>query len=213
MSQRRKQIIERAASIVYRQGFGGTTIADVLSAASVGKGNFYHYFRGKEDLGLAIIDSLAREFAGHDLDEIFATQKPPLKRLTDYLEIVRSARHAANCGDPLCTLASELGLIRPFSEHLRTAMAAVLDRFEALVSEAALEKGVKVDAKAIARELLAQIHGLCVQYKVSGEAAAFDAGIGGVPALVGVAVDDAKRRRTARLDGVSSIVGQDLRRE
>jgi TetR/AcrR family transcriptional regulator, transcriptional repressor for nem operon len=207
MSQRRKQIIERAASIVYRQGFGGTTIADVLSAASVGKGNFYHYFRGKEDLGLAIIDSLAHEFAGHDLDEIFATQKPPLKRLTDYLEIVRAARHAANCGDPLCTLASELGLIRPFSEHLRTAMAAVLDRFEALVSEAALEKGVTVDAKGVARELLAQIHGLCVQYKVANERAAFDAGIAGVPALVGVAIEAAKRRRSVPTDGITALTG------
>jgi TetR/AcrR family transcriptional repressor of nem operon len=184
MQDRRDQIIERASAVVYRQGFGATTIADVLSAAAVGKGNFYHYFKGKEDLGLAIIDSLGRAASGTDLDEIFSTMKPPLRRLSDYLSIVSKSRRTDYSGDPLCTLASELGALPPYAEHIRAAMASLLDRIEALIAEFALETRASIDARTVSRAVIAQIHGLCIQYKVDRDVEAFDAGIAAVPALL-----------------------------
>jgi TetR/AcrR family transcriptional repressor of nem operon len=37
-------------------GYQKTSLDDVLRESGVGKGNFYHYFRSKEDLGYAILD-------------------------------------------------------------------------------------------------------------------------------------------------------------
>ena len=193
MAERRKQIIERAAAVIYRRGFGATTVADILQAATVGKGNFYHYFEGKQDFGIAIIDTLARELDGVDLDEVFSPMKPPLRRLDDYLQIVIRARQADASADPLCTLASELGATAPYADHLRGAFGSLIERFEALIAELAAERARPVDAKRLARTLVAQIHGLCVQLKVDRDIAAFESGIAGVPVLL----DDALRTAPA----------------
>jgi TetR/AcrR family transcriptional regulator, transcriptional repressor for nem operon len=204
---RRKQIIDRAAAVVYRQGFGATTVADILVAARVGKGNFYHYFRGKEDLGLAIIDGLAQQYAGVELDSVFSAEKPPLRRLDEYVELVRTARRSNNCGDPLCTLASELGLVSPYAERIAAVMGGLLARLETAIGEIAIERKIAVDAAPVARAALAQIHGACVQYKVGGDAAAFDAALGGVRAIVTNALDAAARQRSAVSGTITAIAG------
>lgn len=200
--------MDRAAGVIYRQGFGATTIADILEAAGVGKGNFYHYFEGKQDFGLAIIDGLGREIGGVDLDDVFSTMKPPLRRLSDYLEILSKARRADESADPLCTLASELGATQPYADHLKAAFAGLIDRFEALVAEFAMEMRSTVDAQRLARVLIAQIHGLCVQYKVDRDAAAFDAGITAVPLLLAGAVGTGKQSSGVKSDERTPATGR-----
>jgi TetR/AcrR family transcriptional repressor of nem operon len=180
MSPRRKEIISRAAGVVYRQGFGASTIADILKAATVGRGNFYHYFTGKEDLGLSIIDELGHEIGGVEIDDIFSPLKLPMQRMADYLTIVRKSCRQGNTGDPLCTLASELGSTPPYAERIRKAMHALIDRVEGLISEFAVESRSTVDANRLARIVVAQVHGLCTQFKVDRNVEAFDAGIDAV---------------------------------
>ncbi|HEY7981623.1 MAG TPA: TetR/AcrR family transcriptional regulator [Candidatus Eremiobacteraceae bacterium] len=187
MANRRQHIIESAADIVYRKGFAGTTVDDMLRAAGVGKGNFYHYFRSKDDLGLAIVDDLAKALNGPEFDEIFSHAKAPLQRLTDYLARVRERRHVDNCGDALANLAAELGHVERFGDRIRRAYAALIDRLEALVTEIALETGSTADARVLARSLVVQIDGACLLYKVDGDRAAFDAALGAIgPALMAV---------------------------
>jgi len=177
MANRRQHIIELAADVVYRQGFKGTSVENVLEIAGVGKGNFYHYFRNKDELGVAIITEIEKWFSGPSGDEMFAATKSPETRLKDYVAYVGQNRHRDNRGDPLGNLAAELGDIEPFAKPLRRAVSALLDRFEALVSEYALERGASVDARAVARELAAQIHGLSTLYKVDRDDSGFDRGL------------------------------------
>ncbi|HEY5095518.1 MAG TPA: TetR/AcrR family transcriptional regulator [Candidatus Eremiobacteraceae bacterium] len=185
MANRRQHIIESAADIVYRKGFAGTTVDDMLRAAGVGKGNFYHYFRSKDDLGLAIVDELGKALNGPTLDEVFSHSKSPLQRLTDYIALVRERRHADNCGDALANLAAELGHVERFGERIRRAYAALIDRFEALVTEIAIETGSTADARVLARALVVQIDGACLLFKVDGDVAAFDASLATIaPALM-----------------------------
>ena len=178
MGNRRQHIIELAAEVVYRQGFKGTSVENVLEIAGVGKGNFYHYFRSKDELGVAIIGEIEKWFLGPPGDEMFSATKSPELRLKDYLAHVAQARRRDNRGDPLGNLAAELGDIEPFAKPLRRAVNALLDRFEALVTEYALERGTTVQARAVARELAAQIHGLSTLFKVDREETAFGEGLG-----------------------------------
>jgi TetR/AcrR family transcriptional repressor of nem operon len=207
MAERRRQIIERAAGVIYRRGFGATTIADILAAAGVGKGNFYHYFEGKQDFGLAIIDGFTREISGVDLDDVFSPMKPPLRRLSDYLELLTKARVLDESGDPLCTLASELGATPPYADRLKTAFAALIERFENLVAEFALEMRSKLDAHRMARLIVAQIHGLCVQFKVDRDIAAFEAGIAAVPMLLAGAVGAGAQGQRVDIPSRSEAIG------
>jgi TetR/AcrR family transcriptional repressor of nem operon len=180
MGNRRQHIIELAAEVVYRQGFKGTSVENVLEIAGVGKGNFYHYFRSKDELGVAIIGEIEKWFTGQPGDDMFSPSKSPQQRLNDYLAHVAQQRHRDNHGDQLGNLAAELGDVEPFAKPLRKAMDALVDRFEALVAEQALERGVAVQARQIARMLVAEIHGLSAIYKVDRDEAAFNEGLGRV---------------------------------
>lgn len=184
MSTRRTEILERASGVIYQRGFGAATIADILKAASVGRGNFYHYFTNKEDLGLSIIDDLSHRVGGVEYDEVFSPMKPPLVRLGDYLEIVRRSCRHGRAGDPLCTLASELGATPPYATRLRMALGSLIDRIEALVSEYSREIGVSMHPQVYARAIVAQTHGLCAQFKVDGFGEIFDEGIAAIPGLL-----------------------------
>lgn len=177
MANRRQHIIELAAEVVYRQGFKGTSVENVLEIAGVGKGNFYHYFRSKDELGVAIIGEIERWFASPAADEVFSHSKSPQQRLADYLGHIAAQRHRDNHGDQLGNLLAELGDVEPFAKPLRKALTALVDRLESVVSEYALERAQSVDARSIARALAAQIHGLSAIYKVDRDAAAFDDGL------------------------------------
>lgn len=180
MANRRQHIIEAAGDIVYRKGFAGTTVDDMLRAAGVGKGNFYHYFRSKDDLGLAIIDEIAKSLNGTAIDEIFSLSKPPLTRLSEYLDLVKRRRHADNCGEPLANLAAELGHVERFGERVRRAYGVLLERLESCIAEYALERGATVDARSMARLVAVKIDGACLLYKVDGDSQAFDAALDAV---------------------------------
>lgn len=177
MPNRRQHIIDQASEVVYVKGFNSTTIDDVLAAASVGKGNFYHYFRSKDDLAVAIIDDFTKWVNSPQLDELFSHDKAPLQRLADFLDLVLRQRKENNHGDPLGNLASELGDLDRFSSRIRRAYDALVDRFEAVVAESAAESNVKVDAHSIARQLVGQLHGLSALYKVDRDEAAFQDGL------------------------------------
>lgn len=189
MANRRQHIIELAAEVVYRQGFKGTSVENVLEIAGVGKGNFYHYFRSKDELGVAIIGEIERWFASPQSDEVFSHAKSPETRLADYLEHVAAQRRRDNHGDPLGNLLAELGDVEPFAKPLRKALSALVDRLESVASEYALERNTSVNTRAIARALAGQIHGLSAIYKVDRDEAAFDDGLKRVqemlPAMAG----------------------------
>jgi AcrR family transcriptional regulator len=132
----------------------------------------------------AIIGEIERWFAGPAAEEIFSHSKSPEQRLADYIAFLSEQRHRDNHGDPLGNLLAELGDVEPFSKALRKAEAALLDRLESVVTEYALERGSRVDARAVARMLAAEIHGLSALYKVDREDAPFDEGLRRVQSIM-----------------------------
>ena len=42
--------MERAAELFAERGIAATSLDEVLAAAAAGKGQFYHYFRGRDEL-------------------------------------------------------------------------------------------------------------------------------------------------------------------
>src|SRR5262245_55116002 len=52
----REQILGEAARLFALTGYHDTKLAEVLAAARVTTGAFFHHFRSKEDLGFAVLD-------------------------------------------------------------------------------------------------------------------------------------------------------------
>jgi TetR/AcrR family transcriptional regulator, transcriptional repressor for nem operon len=55
----RERILDAAQRLVLERGFAATSIDAVLTEASTSKGGFFHHFRSKNDLGLALLERYA----------------------------------------------------------------------------------------------------------------------------------------------------------
>ena len=58
---RRLELLDIAQRLFLERGYERTTVNDVIDAAGVSKGAFYHHFRAKEDLLEAIAERMARQ--------------------------------------------------------------------------------------------------------------------------------------------------------
>jgi TetR/AcrR family transcriptional repressor of nem operon len=66
----RERIIEVAERLLFQRGFSGTSLNDVMNAAGLSKGAFFHHFKNKQELAFAVLgrwadrdDELVQEFA------------------------------------------------------------------------------------------------------------------------------------------------------
>lgn len=60
---RRRQVVDAAAECFRREGFHGTSIAQISRAAGMSPGHIYHYFANKESIVEAIVEQEESDFA------------------------------------------------------------------------------------------------------------------------------------------------------
>ena len=76
----RERVLSAAIDLFARQGYDGTSVAQVINAAGVAKGGFYHHFASKESLLYEVYgDLITRQLAG--LDAILGQQLPAAQTL------------------------------------------------------------------------------------------------------------------------------------
>ena len=94
----RDQILDAAARLIHLQGYHCTSLDDVLRESGVGKGNFYYYFKSKEDLGYAIIDRVTRGFIERTLEPVFGDPLgDPVAQIHMFLDRVLENQRQRNC--------------------------------------------------------------------------------------------------------------------
>jgi AcrR family transcriptional regulator len=88
--QTRDHLLEAAAQVLAERGFSGASLDEVSAAAGFTKGAVYSNFKNKEDLFLALLETLhAREM--EELQRILdASEVPPESRLSDFVELYRA---------------------------------------------------------------------------------------------------------------------------
>ena len=66
----RERIIEQAEQLLFKQGFSGTSLADIMNATQLTKGAFFHHFKNKHELAQTVLtrwadndDALVKELA------------------------------------------------------------------------------------------------------------------------------------------------------
>ncbi|PCD04916.1 TetR family transcriptional regulator [Peribacillus simplex] len=113
---KKKEIILAANGVIYSKGYQSTSIQDILDAAGIGKGQFYHYFSSKYDLGLAVVEDLIQEWEQKLILEIFQSQLDPITKLNKMLDrtLVFHTEREGKSGCPIGNLAIEM------SEHDET---------------------------------------------------------------------------------------------
>jgi TetR/AcrR family transcriptional repressor of nem operon len=169
----RDQILDAASRLIHLQGYHSTSLDDVLRASGVGKGNFYYYFRSKEELGYAIIDRLVRNFVERTLDPAFADPDgDPVGQIRAFLDRVLEAQRQRNCvgGCPMGNLASELSDVH---EGFRQRLSGIFDLWRARLAEA-LARGQtrgqirrECDTARLAQFLVAALEGAILMAKLT----------------------------------------------
>ncbi|QEM68815.1 TetR family transcriptional regulator [Geobacter sp. FeAm09] len=133
------EIIRIGTEMIARQGFNATGIDAVLKEAGVPKGSFYHYFKSKEEFGLAVIDNFAERFEQRMEMFLGNEDSAPLDRIRDFLEsgLTRVAENQCTKGCLIGNLGQELAdLNERFRARLDEIFGMWRERFATCLREA-----------------------------------------------------------------------------
>jgi len=118
-SAKRADLIEHAAAVFSKTGYHATKMQDIATAAGIGKGTIYEYFRTKEELFLAVYDAWMTEY-----EHVIRTR---IEAAEDALSKVDAIRDSAV--EFYTSRAEQAPLLLEFWAHaLRTDNPAFLDR-------------------------------------------------------------------------------------
>lgn len=92
----RDHLIDVGLELMRKHGYGATGVQEILDAAGVPKGSFYHYFASKEEFTAAVLERYVALEEAHCREVLGNTRQMPLRRLRRYFEdLVRTAGQAA----------------------------------------------------------------------------------------------------------------------
>lgn len=139
----RQRIVEAAMELFWLKGYGSTSIADILSRSQVNSGSLYHYFPGKQDLLIAVLEAYRDGIGPMLLEPAWQGVDEPVERVFALLASYRRALVDTECayGCPIGSLALELHEADPivrerigenftaWVEAVKTCFDRVADRF------------------------------------------------------------------------------------
>lgn len=135
---KRQEIVAAAAVLMHSKGYENTKLIDILAAAHIGKGQFYHYFTSKHELGLAVLDHCFKQWNQRLLENVLGSGKDPETRIHEMLEwvIELQRRNQAKCGCVFGNLAAEMSEHdEAFRRKLEAAFDAWINRIKAVLGE------------------------------------------------------------------------------
>lgn len=127
------RIIEAGSSAISAKSFNGCGLKEILDSAEVPKGSFYHYFKSKEDLGVAVIEECAQEHAEFIRQHLCDRQVTPLQRV---INMFRAMRDFYLEKGPMreCVIAKLALEVAQLSEPMRLAIKYAYDNWSALIA-------------------------------------------------------------------------------
>jgi len=157
----RERIVAQAAELFAQRGVTATSLDDVLAAAGAGKGQFYHYFRSRDELVEAAVGLRCTQVLAQ-LGEALGSVESMAELASALAGFVRQFEQMGLPGCPIGTLATE---VVESNEGARLHAAAAFDAWEKLFADALMrirERGeLRSDAspERLATALLASLEG------------------------------------------------------
>ena len=144
----RQSILDVGQRIMAGKGYAAVGLNEVLAAADVPKGSFYHYFPSKDAFGKALLQSYFDTYLA-EIDETFdRSGKPMAECLMDYWRQWQENQSFLDCQGKC--LAVKLGAeVADLSEAMRLTLkrgtTAIIDRLERAIEIAMMEGSLSVD--------------------------------------------------------------------
>ncbi|WP_265569868.1 TetR/AcrR family transcriptional regulator [Sphingomicrobium nitratireducens] len=173
----RTRIVEAARDLFWEKGFNSTSIADILSRTQVHSGSLYHFFPGKQDLLVAVlewyrdgIEENLLAYAWHGVDD-------PIEKVFALLDGYRIQLLASDFahGCPIGNLALEISEPDPRVRELIAAnFAQWADAVEACLIDAGERLPASTDRRALAEFILTVMEGGIMQARTHRDISLFD---------------------------------------
>lgn len=139
----RDHLIEVGLELMRKHGYGATGVQEILNAADVPKGSFYHHFGSKEEFTAAVLERYVSLEGEHCNEVLGNTRQAPLRRLRRYFEdLIRTAGQTAPI--PGCLIGSLSLEIAGTSSLLQNCLSSNFAHWQASivsVLQEAIEKG------------------------------------------------------------------------
>lgn len=91
--ERRKELMMTASSLFMEQGYEETSVNAIIEKAGVAKGTFYYYFKSKEEMLKAILESAMEEYSQNLVALSSREELSPYDKLSYILSSITMPRH------------------------------------------------------------------------------------------------------------------------
>jgi len=194
----RERLIATAMHLFWQKGYGATSVADILQQADAKSGSLYHFFPGKQDLLLAVLERYREGLRPVLLEPAWARVADPIARVFALLARYRASIVQTDCtyGCPIGALALELHEPDP---PVREALAVNFRGWTSAVEECLVQAGARlpadVDRRELAQLVLTVMEGGVMQARTHRDVAYFD---GSVRQLAAYFAELERRARATR---------------
>lgn len=145
----REGILAIGQRLMARKGYSAVGLNEILSAAGVPKGSFYHYFSSKDAFGEALLESYFADYLA-ELDATLA--RPDLnmaERLLSYFQLWQQTQSFSECQGK-CLAVKMAAEVADLSEAMRLALQrgteGIVRRLQAAIEAGAAEGSLMLEA-------------------------------------------------------------------
>jgi AcrR family transcriptional regulator len=173
----RTRIILAAMDLFWEKGFNSTSVADNLARSQVNAGSLYHFFPGKQDVLVGVLEALRDGIDQMLLTPAWGHVDDPVEKIFALLAKYRASLVETDCtyGCPIGSLALELHEPDP---KVRELMAANFETWTGAVEAQLLAAGDRLaadlDRRALAEFILTAMEGGVMQARTYRDIAYFD---------------------------------------
>ncbi|MBD2842596.1 TetR/AcrR family transcriptional regulator [Erythrobacter rubeus] len=176
-SATRDKIIRTAMDLFWVKGYNSTSISDILSRTQVHSGSLYHFFPGKQDVLIAVLETYRDEIDVGLLDHAWEGVEDPVEKIFALLNGYRTHLLTTDYqyGCPIGSLALELHEPDPrVRELIDRNFRNWVDAVENCLVEAADRFPRDLDRRALAEFILTIMEGAIMQARTAQDIGLFD---------------------------------------
>lgn len=175
----RDRIVQAAMELFWRKGYGSTSIADILGTASVNSGSLYYFFKGKQELLVAVLEAYRDGIGPMLLEPAWGEIEDPIEKIFALLGSYRRLLVETDCfyGCPIGSLALELHEPDP---EVRGLIAANFANWTQAVRDCLEQAGLgkAKDTRALAELVLTVMEGAVMQTRTYRDIGHYDRAVG-----------------------------------
>jgi TetR/AcrR family transcriptional repressor of nem operon len=176
----RRRILLTAMELFAAKGYGSTSVSDILSRSQANSGSLYHFFPGKQDVLVGVLEMYRDGIEQMLLDPAWRGVEDPIDRIFALLAAYRGMLLESDClyGCPIGSLALELHEPDPpVRELLAQNFVNWTRAIEGCLRDAGDRLPGGVDLRGLSEFILTTMEGAVMQARTHRDIGFFDRSI------------------------------------